>query len=733
MRLACAGGLLSVAAAATTSWAFQDPAPVGLSGIMPKDIPSGLEESAWQVLGPNWTDWGTETFNAVSDLYPEEGDLGDLAAQHAILAKLRVKLGTMEKALADSQYRVIHSPLTGLHSKLARRVDVAEALLSMLDTDERVKLANAQLDAAVTALRDDLDQVPGGSAWLPYVRADQLAAAAASNDRSPEALERLASVQKKIDGRESLSDAAQRDFLGRDSFARLSGAIGDVLTADAPEQTENIRKEAVRLVEAIEDNGERGELAYERDGNDAAAEELNSAYEALLGLSSDGGDRISAVIGQHYFGPNMRIIASESFLRKTVGESRTEQGYINEPVSEAWVSGVSCTYTNVSVDLQPNSNVAQLNLHISGTVQANTTANAAQAVVYGGSTGNFSATKPIKFSGQEFSTDPARVNANASTYANDVDAKVFFLLRPIADIIAENEVAKRKPQNDALARQRIMNQVSQNVNTETDSRFADANLKLQSKLFGPLRELRWQPQEISTYSTDSEMVIGALLRESEENKRELGAQQLVGMPAVPENGIAIQVHESLLNNGADRLDVAGKTLTDAELRKLIEDRISTLLGREFKFTKPTETADGAPAPAVEEAPKGSNSYIFAETDPLRFQIDDGNVSIVLRTGLIHTEDGKTETIEQHVISVPLTFSIEGGKVAMKRGDVRVAPAPGTSVSIPRQGIMRRTIQDSIQDRTLDGQIKIEQDGGKTITMDVTSIDAQDGWVTVLAK
>ncbi|MBL8851692.1 MAG: hypothetical protein JNG89_18570, partial [Planctomycetaceae bacterium] len=178
-RLACAGGLLSVAAA-TTSWAFQDAPSVGLTGIMPTEIPAGLDAKDFEALGPNWAEWGTETSDAISALFPEEGNLGDIAAQRAIIAKLRIKLGTMEKALADSQYRMIHSPLTGLHSKLARRVELADAILSSLDTEARVAQANAQLDASIAALRDDLNPVPGGSAGLPYVRADQLAAAAAS-------------------------------------------------------------------------------------------------------------------------------------------------------------------------------------------------------------------------------------------------------------------------------------------------------------------------------------------------------------------------------------------------------------------------------------------------------------------------------------------------------------------------------------------------------------------------
>ena len=78
---------------------------------------------------------------------------------------------------------------------------------------------------------------------------------------------------------------------------------------------------------------------------------------------------------QHYFAHNMRLVASAGFLKASVSESRMEQSFINEPVSEAWVSGVSCTYTNVTVDLQPNNEVAQINLRVSGTVNASTTAN----------------------------------------------------------------------------------------------------------------------------------------------------------------------------------------------------------------------------------------------------------------------------------------------------------------------------------------------------------------------
>ena len=41
-------------------------------------------------------------------------------------------------------------------------------------------------------------------------------------------------------------------------------------------------------------------------------------------------------------------------MSRFAADTRTEAGQINEPVGEAWVSGQSCTVTNVSVNLRPN-------------------------------------------------------------------------------------------------------------------------------------------------------------------------------------------------------------------------------------------------------------------------------------------------------------------------------------------------------------------------------------------
>jgi hypothetical protein len=463
---------------------------------------------------------------------------------------------------------------------------------------------------------------------------------------------------------------------------------------------------------------------YEEDGGSEAAAAIRSHANALRDLA-DGGTPIARALRRAYFNFNMRVIASEGLMSRFAADTRTEAGHINEPVGEAWVSGQSCTVTNVSINLRPNSEVAQLNIVLNGNVNARTTANAAQAVVYGGSYGTFHAEKPVLFDGQEFNLDPARVSARISTYSNDVDAKVFFPLRIVADHIAEREVARRKPQSDATARSRVENQVRREMDSEVSTQFANAEEKLQADLYGPLRELGWYPQTIRMSTTETELLVRARLMEP----AELGASLPSFTPAAPADGIVIQVHESALNNGGSRLDVAGRTMSESDLKAELEGRLKKLFGEDYVLGRGDEGDEAPPEPEPAEAAP-ENVFVFDTVDPIRFAIGGGAVSIIMRTGL-HREG--EDNIDTHIITIPLGFRVEGDQIHMERlGNVRVVPAPGVGRNIPQQGIMRRNIEDAISDRIMDTELNLEQQG-KTITLNVRDIQAIDGWVTVTAR
>jgi hypothetical protein len=726
--------------AATAGWAFEEEGPVGLAGILPDEVPAGLADDDWAVLDGNWAEWSTGTSAAVADLYT--GEMADVAAQRAAIAKLRIKLGTMEKSLADPAYAIIHDKLADLHGRLLRRVELAEAVLNTLEADlagakaARTAAAWQAVSGALEAVKSDIASIPGGNAWLPYIRAEQLAAAAAANDTSEEAVKLLTAVKGKIDGRASLS-AEQAGFLGRESFLGLAAAIDGVVTANAWAPPENyqarVREGSQKLLTALE--------TYEIDGNRASAAEAEQAYQALNEIAADGGAAITAAMRRHYFNYNVRIIASEGLMNRFAGDTKREQSPISEAVSGAWVSGTSYTTTNVGIDLKPGTDAALFDVVVRGNVQSSTVASASQqgvnANIWGGSTGSFEGRRPVTFDGKSFRLGATSVAVNASTYASSAQTDAFFLFRGIANSMALGQAQSRRGQSDAYARQKIRDQVTQEMGDQSTSKFENANVELESKLYGPLRELGWHPDQIQLSSTDTALAAQARLM----NPDELGAQVPSLVPAPPAKGLVIQVHESLLNNGSDRLDIAGKTLSDEELKQLIEERISKLLGREFKFSKPEDAAPPQPGatapegaqPAEEPLPDETgkkNTYVFDTHDPLRFQVDNGTVTIILRTGLKREGD---EEIPLHVIEVPLAFHIEGGQVVMNRaGSVRVVPGPGVQGSIGRQQIMRSNIQKSLPERTFKGSFDVTQQD-KTITLNVTSISAGDGWVTVTAE
>src|SRR5262245_37497900 len=183
-KLAMTGlcAFLGVALALSACWALDDkpaePQDPGLRGILPQDVPIDLTSDALGILGGNWQKWGAELAETIEKLY--SGENVDKKAQTELLATLQKRLNTIDSSLADSRFRTIHDPLTSIRSRLARRVDFATAALDTLDLNPadvhkaHVASEGKKVPAAVEALRTELTRIAGGTAWLGYVRADEI-------------------------------------------------------------------------------------------------------------------------------------------------------------------------------------------------------------------------------------------------------------------------------------------------------------------------------------------------------------------------------------------------------------------------------------------------------------------------------------------------------------------------------------------------------------------------------
>ena len=719
-----------VACVVTGTWAVEEAAKSanpGLSGILSPTPPTALSAEEFAKLDGNWAEWSAGAAASVADFYAKL-DGSDAKSQRAALDVLKRKLDVMQRAINDPKYASLHDPLIALHNRLSRRVEFAEATLDTLEMDPmtartaNLKKSSQAVTSAVGALESHLKGISGGTPWLSYVKADALRTALAkglATTLPPPAADNEAAMtaakqgKDKIAGRASLTAENQKQFLGRPAFLAYETAVDQYLEVVAWQPPANAVEELRAQLKVLFDSADS--YAESRIKEDATKTRV--AFAAIRKVAPDAGERLSAVLQKYLFNYNTRIVASEEFLNRLMSDARTEQGQVVDNVLGAAVSGHQTTSTTVGIDLRPSPNMARFDLALSGTIQSNTVAVASQATVQTSGYHTFLAAKPVTFDGQKFTTSPATISVNPHNTTTGVSTNVGgFLFRGIAQNIASQEVEARRGQSEAIAASRVRERVLPKFNEEADKSFAEATTKIEKELFAGLRATGLYPDAITYQSTDTVLRVNSRLMAS----GELGADTPhAGLAS--DRGATVMLHESVINNSIDRLDLAGQTVTDEELRAKVEAFLSKALGREVKFKAPVK------APVEEgEDEKKLSAIIFAPTDPMRVRIENSELVLVIRAGF--KQEGK-EDIPMREIVAPIAFEVKGKEILATRGNVQVTAADGSGGGIAINGVIRKKIQSVLPDRTLDGKVEIKGPS-KTVAAFVSRIKLADGWIAI---
>ena len=737
------GGLYAVvltAFVASVTWGFaeQEPAEVGLRGLIAYEVPEDLSEEAWlEQLAGTWEQWSKKTAAVVQKLY--EGEGLDVAGQREVIATLKDKLDVMRKEVTKpwsegslQKHQSIFDGLVTMHGRLSRRVAVAEALLDTLELDPatvqaarvvRIESASKDVAKAVDALKTYLDSIKSGAAWLPYVRADELVKQTEAGKSPQAAIPLLEGVQKKFKAKGTLPDE-QRKFVSRPKFAALEAAINAYLKlAKQKPKTVNIAKlrgQITPLVEALEE--------YEATNSRVAATAIHKALGAIRALSLDDGERIDAALGPHYFNFNLRVVASEGLVNRLIGEERKEEGEVSDYILGADVSGDQTTTATVGVDLKESEDGALFDVTLTGVVQSNTRGVTDKATVYTQGTHYFWATKAVSFNGEIFATQPAEisVNANNNTYDATTGLSHVPLFGALADRYAVGVAQGKRGQSEAIAASRVEDKALPKFNKEVDDEFKKINDELENDLRKRLRAKNLLPAANEAASTDTHLTLNSQVVA----KGELGGSAPGSTPAIADAPLLVHVHESLLNNAADQIGLAGKTLTDKQVVVEMEKFLSDLLGREIKLDKEEGKEKAKPDAKKDEGP---DTFVFDKNDPVRFHAEEGNLSLVIRAGF--KQQGK-EDIPTQEVTVPLKFSIQGDKVIVERDKIKVKPVKrpeSIATQIARAGAIIKKLESALPKREVDGNVNLEQEGKTDFVMTVTEIKAVNGWLTVAFK
>ncbi len=697
-----------------------------LQGILPGFIPGGITDADFAELNGTWAEWAEQTGLLVIDFYSSDDPA--VRGRRATLEQLQRRVMTMELALADPRYAGIHLQLADFHSRLAPRVAIMGALLDTIELDvsahaqSRQQAAVSQLAADAQVLEAYLRGIPKGEAWLPYLEIPSLLAAAQSAAINEELAALMDRVQLKLARRTALDDS-QREFLSAEPVLAFEDSLAAARAAMAPqdpnEYREQMRSRAADLLLALEE--------YEEAPLSVHTRAIRTVYDDIRRIAPDGGARLTEQMRRHYLNYNTRLMVDESLVQTLFSESRFESGFINDMSNNVHVSGCQWTSTHAGLDIRPSADGVRFDLRLDGNVRARMKGDTHLATVYIAGYHVFHGRKEVFFDGDHFHTRPARVSVSANN--QPTGARTKFSPLPILGRISENvavrEARKQLPDANAKTRQKIYREAKPRFDREADQNFYEAELELERKVNGPMREQGLYADVKQFTSSETDMMARTRLMES----GEIGGAATFPLAVYPAHGILMQFHESMLNNAAERFDLEAKTFTPDELKDYLTERLERLLGRKVDLSNLLEDKPGADQANQEKV----EAVVFAEEDAVRVQLEGGRIKLFLRIGL--NMEGR-DPIPPQSISIELYPTLVGDSLHIEAGetigvDAIEAVPPGERLDqITRANVMRSKMQDLFEPQDLETVYTFELQK-KSLKLRLTDLKLRGGWVSAV--
>ena len=462
--------------------------------------------------------------------------------------------------------------------------------------------------------------------------------------------------------------------------------------------------------------------SFEGENLSSDATVVRDSYRALREANPEITNQLRPVLMQHYFNHNLHITLSEPLLSKLVADYQTKTGTVADCILGAWVTGSKVTDTHVSANIRPSASNGLFNLVVKGHTRTNTRGRKDPATIFTRGNHYFTINAPVTFNGQSLAAGNATidVNTNNQTVGASTDFDGIPLFGSIARKIAISEARKKRGQSEAIAAYKLANEAIPEFQREVNNKFAEANKSLQDELIKGLADKGVAPDAYSARSSETHLALSS---------RTMGTGRLGGSPQpfapLPSTGIAFQLHETVLNNAIDGLNLNGREIPEDELVGELEKSLGELLQRDISLT------DGDDVAAEEADDEPPATFVFSDTDPIRMRFEEGSVVLMLRTGI--RQEGKDEIPEQK-IAVPIGLSVEGGKLILsppeKITDIVVAPIKSASrlQQVARANQIRRLLNAKLPRRELDPTITLPLSDTRDLDLSLIDIQSSDGWL-----
>ncbi len=703
----------------------RDLSTTGLNGLYGEVTPTELDtQFLADDLPESWNSWAKALDEELLEFfYPEERDI---PGQRELIQQLRKRTATLNRAIHDPRYSSIHDRLISLAGPLKRQLDLATAALDSLEagvvpvSKETREQVSQQLRESSHSLQAILLNRNGGEEWISFFGLSQLMEKLRSQQTPAEDLHKhLKEIQKRVNNKKELT-AEQQRLLRSDAcwpFLRAAAKMQAILEWEKePATKETLRDALTLLIEAVwilEDHRlieAEQQLQIQWDRVVLMNPKLQSSYDFL---------------NREYYANNLHLFVSEKILQDLVNDRKTEAGTISDCILGSKVFGNQVTTSDVTFDLVPNPHEAQMAVRIAGNTNASTMGLKGHIKIYSLGESHFLAEKQSHFNGFRFEPRPATISVH--TKANPYDAETPISCVPLLgswlDEYVIEEAIKRGPEAEAMTRQKIVDRVVPEFNRKINTSLAEANKELTNNTYRRLANQNLYPTNMRTFSTETHLLTDSMIR----NLSELGGSPPPTLFNEPQ-GVNYHIHESLLNNTADRMNFAGRTMTEAQVREELTRFTYELTGRVLNLEEPETPAPKEKTETETKEEESPDQFKFDPRTPVRFQVRNGQVIMTLRTGLIRSNG---DEIPAHDIVIPFTLEFEGEELIIKKQELTVNKSDGKGN--PAQNLVMRTqIGKSIPDGRRSRLMSVELQEGKTLNLRTQRIKALNGWLSLWA-
>jgi hypothetical protein len=644
----------------------------GLAGPGPAAKWAGEVLKQIHALGPAVVSGSNASTTILQRLVALDREVFELAAK------------TPDKALAHK--------LRKIGFALGRRIEIWQQVVALgtrRTPDPAAAPDPKRLSECLAKIEAVIGDSPQGQAWRDYLLIDALKQCAARQPSPKDERSREIAQQALIRLTQTPLAPEQQRFVASEPLAAL--------------QVELRRWAAEHVsVAALLRDIER----YEQTGLPGDGCHLALDCQNLRASPIEAERQLAGRIDTHYRNANCRIAVTEKLINDLIPEQKLEYGRVDERVLGYPVWGESLMATELAVRMLPDPKRARLVLQVTGEIASQTTTDAGAARVHNDSKSYYVARKPLEIDMSGITLYPLEIEVQNDTRLRGLDTSfdAIPIINALAKGVAKTQIEQSKSAAVQEVKQKVAAQARQRIDDETRRQLSGVVDRLNQRVFDPVNSLQLDPQLIDAETTEKRFTMRLRLG---------GEDQLGGhtpRPQAPSDSLAsVQIHESVLNNGIQRLQLAGRTFTLPELSKHVAARLN------------------CPAPWHTNPDNDDVKITFAERDPIVVRFQDGQASLMLSIAQLSKPPRKWNNFRILAFYKP---EVHGRSAELVReGHIRLLPLPGrrlpTGYEFALRGIFAGALSKKTPCELIPERLLNEP---RLKDTEITQFDINDGWI-----